>query len=44
MKGIDASELFLDRLIGISDPEKKEIIGKTFIDVFDKEVKKHRFI
>ena len=40
VKGIDASELFLDRLIGISDPERKrKIIGKTFIDVFDKEVK-----
>ena len=40
VKGIDASELFLDRLTGISDPEKKrKIIGKTFIDVFDKEVK-----
>ena len=24
VKGIDASELFLDRLTGISDPEKKE--------------------
>ena len=40
VKGIDASELFLDRLTGISDPEnKRKIIGKTFIDVFDKEVK-----
>ena len=45
VKGIDASELFLDRLTGISDPEKKEkIIGKTFIDVFDKEVKNINYL
>ncbi len=38
---IDASELFLNRLSGISDPEqKRKIIGKTFIDVFEKEAKK----
>src|SRR5258706_2220062 len=37
----DASELFLSRLEGVSDPEKKrKIIGATFIDVFDKEAKK----
>ncbi|HWP81460.1 MAG TPA: glutamine-hydrolyzing GMP synthase [Bacteroidota bacterium] len=35
---IDASELFLSRLNGIDDPEqKRRIIGKTFIDVFDGE-------
>ena len=40
VKGVDASELFLDRLTGVSDPEeKRKIIGKTFIDVFDQEVK-----
>jgi GMP synthase (glutamine-hydrolysing) len=34
--GIDASELFLSRLSGVSDPEqKRKIIGKTFIDVFE---------
>ncbi len=39
VKGVDASELFLRRLAGISDPEeKRKIIGKTFIDVFDKEI------
>jgi GMP synthase (glutamine-hydrolysing) len=34
----DAEALFLDALEGESDPElKRKIIGKTFIDVFDKE-------
>ena len=37
----EASELFLSRLAGISDPEKKrKIIGATFIDVFDEEAHK----
>ena len=37
----DSSELFLSRLDGIDDPEKKrKIIGAAFIDVFDKEAKK----
>jgi GMP synthase (glutamine-hydrolysing) len=32
----DASEVFLDRLKGITDPEqKRKIIGKAFIDVFE---------
>lgn len=39
---IDASELFLGRLKGVSDPEKKrKIIGETFIEVFEAEAKKH---
>ena len=34
----DAEELFLKRLEGEADPEqKRKIIGKTFIDIFDKE-------
>ncbi len=34
---VDASEIFLRRLRGVTDPEKKrKIIGKTFIDVFEK--------
>ena len=39
---IDASELFLSRLKGVTDPEqKRKIIGATFIEVFDNEAKKH---
>jgi GMP synthase (glutamine-hydrolysing) len=38
---VDASELFLSKLDGITDPEqKRKIIGATFIDVFDAEAKK----
>lgn len=38
---VDAADLFLGRLEGISDPEqKRKIIGATFIDVFDAEAKK----
>lgn len=36
----DASEVFLSRLAGVSDPEKKrKIIGRTFIEVFSGAVK-----
>ena len=39
---VDASEQFLTRLKGVSDPEmKRKIIGETFIQVFDEEAKKH---
>lgn len=39
---VDASEIFLNKLKGVSEPEKKrKIIGETFIEVFDKEAKKH---
>ncbi len=38
---IDASELFLSRLEGVTDPEqKRKIIGNTFIEVFENEAKK----
>jgi GMP synthase (glutamine-hydrolysing) len=34
---VDASDLFLDRLAGVVDPEqKRKIIGATFIDVFER--------
>jgi GMP synthase (glutamine-hydrolysing) len=37
---VDASDFFLDRLEGVSDPEKKrKIIGNGFIEVFEKEAK-----
>ncbi len=36
----DASDLFLGKLDGVSDPEqKRKIIGGTFIDVFEEEAK-----
>lgn len=38
---VDASELFLTRLAGVTEPEKKrKIIGNTFIEVFESEAKK----
>jgi len=38
---IDASDLFIDNLKNVSDPEKKrKIIGNTFIEVFEKEAQK----
>jgi GMP synthase (glutamine-hydrolysing) len=37
----DASDLFLERLAGVTDPEKKrKIIGATFIDVFEEQAAK----
>jgi len=41
VKGIDASDQFINGLKGVTDPEmKRKIIGNTFIDVFDEESKK----
>ncbi|KAH0526200.1 hypothetical protein TsFJ059_009555 [Trichoderma semiorbis] len=35
---IDGTKLFLDRLKGVTEPEKKrKIIGETFIDLFEEE-------
>jgi len=40
VKGVDASKYFIDKLSGVSDPEqKRKIIGKAFVDVFDQESK-----
>jgi GMP synthase (glutamine-hydrolysing) len=40
VKGVDASDLFLDALADVEDPEtKRKIIGKVFVDVFDDESK-----
>lgn len=41
VKVIDASDLFLRRLQNVTNPEqKRKIIGKTFIEVFEKECKR----
>ena len=38
---VDATDRFLDKLAGVTDPEqKRKIIGKEFIDVFAEEAKK----
>jgi len=37
---VDASEIFLKKLKGVSDPEeKRKIIGHTFVEVFETKVK-----
>jgi len=42
LKYVDAGRLFLKKLEGVSDPEKKrKIIGNTFITIFEKEARKH---
>ncbi len=46
---IDASHIFLEKLIGVTDPEeKRKIIGHAFIEVFENKVvelsKKHKNI
>ena len=41
VKGVDASDQFMDALQGVTDPEtKRKIIGKIFIDIFDAESQK----
>jgi GMP synthase (glutamine-hydrolysing) len=40
IKGVDASKQFYHALKGVADPEqKRKIIGKSFIEVFDAEAK-----
>lgn len=42
---VDATDRFLDKLAGVTDPEeKRKIIGKEFIDVFAEEAKKQNGI
>lgn len=41
VKGVDAKEKFYNDLKGVTDPEeKRKIIGRNFIEVFDNEAKK----
>jgi len=41
VKWVDASKLFLEALAGVTDPElKRKVIGRLFIEVFDKEAGK----
>ena len=45
VKLINASKLFFDKLKNITNPEKKrKIIGKLFIQIFEKESKKYKDI
>jgi GMP synthase (glutamine-hydrolysing) len=38
---VDASKLFLNELKGVIDPEqKRKIIGKLFIEIFEKQISK----
>ena len=41
IRGVDATDTFLDKLKGVTDPEqKRKIIGHTFIKVFDNEAQR----
>lgn len=41
LKVVDATQEFLSELKGVKDPEKKrKIIGRVFVDVFEREAKK----
>ena len=41
LDAVDATDRFLDKLAGVSDPEKKrKIIGNEFIKVFEKEARR----
>ncbi len=39
---VDATDIYLEKLKGVTDPERKrKIIGHTFIELFEEEAKKH---
>lgn len=39
---VDAQAIFYEALAGVSDPEeKRKVIGRTFIEVFEKEARNH---
>ena len=39
---VDAGKLFMQKLVGVSEPEtKRKIIGNTFIEIFENEAKKY---
>ena len=41
LRFVDARKVFLENLKGVEDPEKKrKIIGRTFVEVFEREAKK----
>lgn len=45
LKVVNAAELFLSRLKGITHPEKKrKVIGKTFIEVFEQHIRNEKFL
>ncbi|MDA8792726.1 glutamine-hydrolyzing GMP synthase [Bacteriovoracaceae bacterium] len=40
---VEAKDYFFEKLQGVSDPEqKRKIIGKSFIDIFEKKVKEYQ--
>ncbi|MDR1490391.1 MAG: glutamine-hydrolyzing GMP synthase [Desulfovibrio sp.] len=41
LHAVQAGKFFLDRLAGVEDPEeKRRVIGRTFVEVFEEEAKK----
>ena len=45
VRAVKAEDLFLSRLKDLSDPEqKRKVIGKTFIDIFKKEMKGAKYL
>ncbi len=42
---VDAADLFIDKLAGVTDPERKrKIIGQTFIEVFEEKAARARHL